>query len=266
MIQMENEWLSLTIEIEPAFRITRFFDKKNQQAVLTADAGILCGDRKTFAAAKFESCRKTGEFRWELGYRTGSVRITRFLECYPAAAAVRWYDEFTTSSDVAGMYYSDLAKIHMSVPQSFQCRDFFSCSDQSNRRYIEKAAATGKNRGGYFVSNLCWLYKEGPMPDCQPIKGEYDFIWEPEESTLSIVGLGFDNLRVGEKRRAIGVVIGLSSSYGMTRYRLARYAGFPKSCAEEVLSNSWPELTLGISEEAISQELCSQAYQRCASL
>ena len=259
MILFENDFFSIEIELGPRFRIVRFFDQEKHQEVLTADSGSLYGDRSVFPSPELESWEQTGENRWEINYRSGAVRITRFLECYSAAAAVRWYDEFSTSEDISGMYYSDLVRIELKKTQEFRCWDYFSCSDQSNRRFLEKNAAAGKNRGGYFVSDLCWVYKEGPMPDCQPIKGEYDFLWDPDQNIISLVGLGFDNLRAGETRRANGVVIGLSSHYGMQRYRLARYGAFPESCAEEVLSNSWPELTFGISEEAISRELSAAA-------
>ena len=259
MISFENNYFSIKIELEPSFRIVSFFDKEKQQNVLTADTGLLYGDRTAFPEPVFESCEKQDDNSWKISYRSGSVRIIRFLECYPDAAAVRWYDMFSAEENISGLYYSDLVRIHLTEPRKFRCRDHFSCTDQSNHRFLEKDAVPGKNRGGYFVSEQCWIYKEGPMPDCQPIKGEYDFLWNPEQGALSMVGLGFDNLRVGELRRANGVVIGLSTHYGMQRYRLARYASFPECGSAEVLSNSWPELTLGVTEDAISQELSAAA-------
>lgn len=259
MISFENDWFSVQIEIDPAFRIISFFDKKKQQNILTADSGLLYGDRESFPVPVFEQSRQTGSCSWEIVYRTGAIRITRYLECYPGAAAIRWYDQFESTQDIAGLYYSDLVKINLGTTGKFRCWDFFSCTDQSNRRFIDKEAVSGKNKGGYFVSDQCWIYKEGPMPDCQPIKGEYDFIWNQEQNTLTAVGLGFDNLRTGETRRANGVVIGLSSCYGMQRYRLARYAAYPESGAQEVLANSWPDLELGLSEEAIARELSAAA-------
>ena len=259
MITFENDFFSVKIKLDPVFRIESFVDKKTQENILTADSGLLYGDRTAFPEALFESCKQTSPSSWEVCYRSGAVCVTRFIECYSDAAAIRWYDSFATSQDVAGLYYSDLVKIDLTSQQSFRCWDFFSCSDQSNRRFIDKEAVAGKNQGGYFVSEKCWIYKEGPMPDCQPIKGEYDFLWNPEKNSLTAVGLGFDNLRVGEVRRANGVVIGLSSNYGMQRYRLARYASYPASGAVEVLSNSWPDLELGLSEEAIAKELSAAA-------
>ena len=259
VIFFENDFISIGFELEPRFRIVRFFDRKKQQEILTADSGLLYGDRSSFPIPVLESWEQVGKNQWKISYRSGVIRITRFLECYSDAAAVRWYDQFSTAEDISGMYYSDLVRIDLKINQEFRCRDFFSCSDQSNHRFLDKNAVAGKNRGGYFVSDLCWVYKEGPMPDCQPIKGEYDFLWDPEKNILSSVGLGFDNLRVGETRRANGVVIGLSSCYGMQRYRLDRYKDFPGSAATEVLSNSWPELEFGVTEEAISQELSAAA-------
>ena len=253
MIVFESEWISLEIVLEPYFRITKFYDKKNQCNVLTADSGKIYADRSVFPESIFESYQKTGTNQWKLRYKSGTISITRYLECY--GTAVRWYDILETTENIAGMYHSDLACILFSDQQKFRCWDYFSCSDQSNHRFLDNPAEHGKNKGGYLISEKFWIYKEGPMPDCQPIKGEYDFLLDYEQNRLNMVGLGFDHLRKGEIRRCNGVVIGLRSHWGLQRYRLERYHGFPEAADAEILSNSWPELTLGISEEAILKEI-----------
>ena len=259
-LKWENSFIRVSISLEPFFAVTEFVDRKTGTNLFTTETPFLTADRKPCSAFRFLSSVQRSETEYTLVWKLDDITLTRHLFFYRNAPAIRWYDTMTTESDKAAMYYSDLADIRFHSP----CTDarvihFFSCSDQSNRRLIDKPAHPGKNIGAYFLTNGLCFYKEGPMPDCQPIKGEYDFLFDPAQTRLEILGLGFDNLRKGETRRANGVVIGLTGDFGMQRYRLERYADYPFSAATEVLSNSWPDLQFGVSEDVIMKELLTAA-------
>ena len=259
-LKWENSFIRVSIALDPFFAVTEFIDRKTGTNLFTTGTPFLTADRKPCAAFRFLSSVQRSETEYELVWKLEDITLTRHLFFYRNAPAIRWYDTMKTGSDKSAMYYSDLADIRFSAP----CREgrvvhFFSCSDQSNRRLIDRQAKPGKNVGAYFLANGLCFYKEGPMPDCQPIKGEYDFLFDPDQARLEILGLGFDNLRKGETRRANGVVIGLTGDFGMQRYRLERYAGYPLSAATEVLSNSWPDLQFGVNEEVIMKEIHAAA-------
>lgn len=259
-LKWENSFIRVEIALEPFFSVTEFSDKKNGKNLFATGTPFITADRKQCSAFRFLSSEQLSGTEYKLTWKLADITLTRHLFFYRNSPAIRWYDTLATESDKSAMYYSDLADIRFATPcPQAQVINFFSCSDQSNRRLIEKEARTGKNTGAFFLANGLCFYKEGPMPDCQPIKGEYDFLFDPEQAHLEILGLGFDNLRKGETRRANGVVIGLTRDYGMQRYRLERYARYPESAATEVLSNSWPDLTFGVDEEAISKELHAAA-------
>ncbi len=258
-IELKNSFVEIKISLTPFFRIDSFTDLKSGRNMLSTGEVQLLADRKILGDFQLTDTRQTPggyEFVW----KTGPVTLTRHLFFYQNAPALRWFDTFTTESDCAAMYYSTL------VNAVFQARyddteiiDFYSCSDQSNHRMRKSPAKPGKNVGAYFTGNGMFLYKEGPMPDCQPIPCEYDFLYDPEANTVEMLGLGFDNLRKGEPRRANGVVIGLTRDFGLQRYWLERYPDYPAGTATEVLSNSWPDLTLGVNEAAITEELHAAA-------
>lgn len=259
-LKWENALIRVTIELEPFFSITEFIDRKTGSNLFTTALPFLTADRKQCSDFRFLTTRQNSETEYELVWKLEDITLTRHLFFYRNAPAIRWYDTMETEHDKSAMYYSDLADIRFAAPcTEAKVINFFSCSDQSNRRLIEKKAQPGKNIGAYFLANGLCFYKEGPMPDCQPIKGEYDFLFDPSQKRLEMLGLGFDNLHKGETRRANGVVIGLTGDFGMQRYRLERYATYPQSAATEVLSNSWPDLQFGVNEEVIRKELYAAA-------
>lgn len=260
ILKWENSLIRVAISVEPFFSVTEFTDRKSGMNLFTTGTPFLTADRKQCSAFRFLSSVRRSDTEYELVWKIDDITLTRHLFFYRNAPAIRWYDTMVTESDKSAMYYSDLADIHFRSPcTGARVIHFFSCSDQSNRRLIDKEARTGKNVGAYFLANGLCFYKEGPMPDCQPIKGEYDFFFDPAQSRLEMLGLGFDNLRKGEIRRANGVVIGLTGDFGMQRYRLERYAAYPQSAASEVLSNSWPDLQFGVNEEVIMKEIHAAA-------
>ncbi len=255
IIDLKNSRISVSIELEPFFVIQSFIDLKNGKNMLADGTSRVIADREFLKESRLlDSKPTTGgyEFRWDIS----GVILTRHLFFYDNSPAIRWYDTFTSAENRAGMYYSTLFDFKFGqVLEAAKVVNFFSCSDQSNHRLIETPAEQGRYKGAYFIGGGLFIYKEGPMPDCQPIKGEYDFIYNSAARHLEVVGLGFDNLRPGENRRANGVVIGLSENHGMQRYWLERYGEMPV----ETLSNSWPDLTLGVDEEAITKELHAAA-------
>ena len=258
-IELKNSFVGIKISLTPFFRIDSFTDLKSGRNMLSTGEAQLLADRKRLGDFQLTDTRQTPggyEFVWKVG----PVTLTRHLFFYQDAPALRWYDTFTTESDCAAMYYSTLvnAVFHARYDDA-EVINFYSCSDQSNHRMRKSSAKPGKNVGAYFTGNGMFLYKEGPMPDCQPIPCEYDFLYDSETNTVEMLGLGFDNLRKDEPRRSNGVVIGLTRDFGLQRYWLERYPDYPADTATEVLSNSWPDLTFGVTEAAITKELHAAA-------
>ncbi len=259
-INFKNAYIDVSINLEPFFEINKFRDLSTGNDILTSGTGCLTADRKIFSKAKLLSNDQNGN-SYKIQWAFDGIKLTRNLFFYDNAPAVRWYDTYESENNFSGMYYSTLSKINLlGKHDNAQIINWYSCTDQSNHRELKSLANAGKNIGGYFITDSLFFYKEGPMPDCQPIKGEYDFLYEPEMSTIEMLGLGFDNLRKGEVRRANGVVIGLTGNFGMQRYNLERYKEYPSQReAVTVMSNSWPDLELGISEDAIEKELHAAA-------
>ncbi len=189
--------------------------------------------------------------------RKSGLKNEKHVFIYDAAPAIRIYDVFSSDSDLSGLYNSDLLSVQFQRISSGKCVEFFTCTDQSNYRLIEKKAEE-KNKAGFFIAdNGAFLYKEGPMPDSQPIKGEYDFIFDKKTGTVSAVGLGFDRICKGEKRRANGIVIGLTedgSLSGLKKYQMARYK-INHGTDIEYLANSWPAFHLDVTEKKILKEI-----------
>ena len=223
----ENDFVKITLELIPFFTIKEFIDKKTGKNLFQSELPVIVADRFRLNDFRFDSIEEIFKMEFLVKYNVEDITISRHVFFYQNAPAVRWYDVFTVKSDKASMYYSDLlaGKFSESCPNA-KLVNFFSCSDQTNHRLIENDAVTGKNKGAFFVNDALFIYKEGPMPDCQPIKGEYDFLYDEKEQSLKMLGLGFDNLRKNEKRRANGVVIGLIRDFGLKRYQLERYAVF----------------------------------------
>jgi hypothetical protein len=275
---LDNRFLHVEIALAPFFRIEEFQNGAGRVVsgsgshLLLADrvihdlhaSGICEFDEVTIAGP--ETLYQASGTRAILTYRIrvpgGEVTLRRHLYLYRNAAAIRWYDLYTSTVPLAGMYYSDLGGFQVETSSSPVCVDYFSCTDQSNWRLQEKPASR-KNQGNFLLfpdagDRGLFFYKEGPFPDSQPIKGEYDFVWSPADRSLSMVGLGFDNLRPGEVRRANGCVLGLleesHSLLGLHRYQLARYHCDPAS-EVETLANSWPTFEMDINEAKILEEL-----------
>lgn len=258
-ITFKNSFVEICVELEPFFRIESFTDLKTGKNMLSTGTPKFVADRETLADYRLTASVQTPQ-GWDFSWKIGPVTLTRHCFFRRNAPALRWYDTFETETDLAAVCYSTLvnARFHTDAHDA-EVINFYSCSDQSNHRMIKAPAKPGKNSGAYFTGNGMFLYKEGPMPDSQPIPCEYDFLYSPEANAVEMLGLGFDNLRKGEPRRANGVVLGLTRDFGLQRYWLERYPDYPESAATEVLANSWPDLTLGVTEEAITKELHAAA-------
>ncbi len=257
-INFQNVYVDISIELEPFFKITKFVDRKTGKNILEGQPELIAVDRQNLTNGEFLGQTGSGN-SYEVKWRFNHIIKTRHLFFYDSAPAIRWYDVYEAEEDCSGMYYSSLAKFKLlSNAENTKVVNWFSASDHSNHRELESVTRSGKNVGAYFITEELFLYKEGPMPDCQPIKGEYDFVYDSKSQTIEMLGLGFENLRPGEIRRTNGTVIGLTRDFGMQRYNLERYADYPAEReATTVTSNSWPDLEMGISEEAIEKELHS---------
>lgn len=254
-ITFKNSFVEICVELEPFFRIESFTDLKTGKNMLSTGTPKFVADREVLADYKLTASVQT-PLGWNFSWKNGPVTLTRHCFFWQNAPALRWYDTFETETNLAAVCYSTLvnASFHTDA-RDVEVINFYSCSDQSNHRMIKGPAKPGKNSGAYCTGNGMFLYKEGPMPDSQPIPCEYDFLYNPEANSVEMLGLGFDNLRKNEPRRANGVVIGLTRDFGLQRYWLERYPDYPESAATEVLANSWPDLTFGVTEEAITKEL-----------
>ena len=260
-LHFRNRWIELHFLLEPEFRLLAMRSLRNGEILCHGAAGELYADRNPLPPGRFLSYEEHGKNEYLLRYRSGGVDIVRRLFLYENAPAFRYYDVLScnTAEALADMYYSGLFTLQLEKPPAeAQCVHFFNCTDQSNRRLLRAPARPGKNVGACFLTDRLFLYKEGPQPDCRPIKGEYDFLFKPDSAGVEMVGLGFDNLRPGEERRVFGVTVGLTDDFGLHRYLAARYGTTPT----EVLSNSWPELETGVNEEIIARELDLAAESR----
>ena len=251
-LHYQNDRIEIEIAPEPFFTLKKFRDRRSGLNLCGSGPQEITADRKLLDEISFLGMEEQNN-EILLNYRVGDIRLERHLFFYRTAGAFRYYDVFSTENDHAAMYYSTLLNLVLETEAGqAECVDFFSSTDHSNHRLLRRQARPGKNVGGYFLTDRLFIYKEAPMPDSRPIKGEYDFLWIPGEGRLEMVGLGFDNLRRGEKRRAYGVVVGLRDDFGLQRYQRERY-GRPDRM--EVLANSWPALHLDVTEPVIMREL-----------
>lgn len=248
----QNDRIEIEIRPEPFFTLTKFRDRRSGLNLCVSGEQEITADRKLLRGSRFLGMEEHDD-EILLHYQIDDIRLERHLFFYRTAGAFRYYDIFSTENDHAAMYYSALLNLvfETEVKQA-ECINFFSSTDHSNHRLLRSQAREGKNVGGYFLTDRIFVYKEAPMPDSRPIKGEYDFLWAPGEHRLETVGLGFDNLRRGEQRRAYGVVVGLLDDFGLQRYQRERYGRLDRM---EVLANSWPALHLDVTEPVIMREL-----------
>lgn len=251
-LHYQNDRIEIEIAPEPFFTLKKFRDRRSGLNLCGSGPQEITADRKLLDEISFLGMEEQNN-EILLNYRVGDIRLERHLFFYRTAGAFRYYDVFSTENDHAAMYYSTLLNLVLETEAGqAECVDFFSSTDHSNHRLLRRQARPGKNVGGYFLTDRLFIYKEAPMPDSRPIKGEYDFLWIPGEGRLEMVGLGFDNLRRGEKRRAYGVVVGLRDDFGLQRYQRERYSRLDRM---EVLANSWPALHLDVTEPVIMREL-----------
>jgi len=276
---LSNCRITAEISLTPFFNIS-FIADKNGNKVVSGGRSRLIADQDTYELSDSNNAilvhseilntdllyNEAGKkILLEYGINTsyGKLTLKRHLFLYDNAPALRWYDYYESEENLSGMYYSDIGSFKIESSTSPYCVDYFNCTDQSNYRLHEFSACT-KNKSGFMIfpendgDSGVFIYKEGPMPDSQPIKGDYDFLWNEHSSEVNILGLGFDSLHAGELRRANGVVIGLienkASLVGLHRYQKERYkCNVDKEV--EVLTNSWPTFGCDIDEEKILGEI-----------
>jgi hypothetical protein len=188
-----------------------------------------------------------------------TLRIERHLTVYDGAPALRLVDYCSCETPLAGVLLSDIASFALPAAKgSCVVYDYFSCTDQSNWRLIRRDAIAGKAQGFMAVAGGVFVYREGPVPDCQPYKTDYNIVFDAAKNRISMLGLGFDRIRPGETRRANGLVIGLElderTLKGFKLYQTMRYKPQP-GFEGEFHSNSWPAFELDVDEAKIDKEL-----------
>ncbi len=270
--RLENAYLTAELRLEPFFRLESLTDRRDGRMLFTGGGQLLAFDRQVIdldaaPGIRLEALTTAtpdpfyeGEgvelsFTYRLPVPGGELTLTRRLSLYDDAPAVRWFDTLSATTELAGLYYSELASGTLATAALLTAVDFFGCTDQSNRRLLE-SPAKGKNRASFLTGGGLFFYKEGPIPDGRAIKGDYDFTVDGK--AVSLVGLGFDRLRPGEERRADGVVIGLledpASLTGIHRYQRARYRCDRKN-EVEFLANSWPAFHQEVDAAKIALEI-----------
>jgi len=271
-LYLSNATTEAVIRIRPFFAIEtlKFFGKnaviQTGHLLLADRTQFELADRATLldiAEGKTNDAYETDGIKLLLRYQIDDITLTRHLYLYDDAPALRYFDIYESQNSHSGMYYSDLGSFQLEFAvKSAKAVDFFCCTDQSNHR-LRETPAGDKNRGGFMIfedvdGGGVYFYKEGPMPDGQPIKSEYDFCLDKASNVVNVLGLGFDNLRPGEVRRANGCVIGAleeaSSLLGLHRYQACRYR-CDSTYDFETLTNSWPSFGHDPTEERILKEL-----------
>ncbi len=277
VLRLRNNRVEMDIAIDGRFKITRFAAAGSKTTLGAQQEQLVVFDRSRRDVSKTGSVRVASLKTSRLpGGKQGSgvravltlclapeeLKIERHIFLYDDAPAVRFYDVYSSRVPVAGLYYSDLLSFTFKKVDDFRLVDYFCCTDQSNQR-LRESKLDAKGKGCLLVAengtDSVFLYKEGPMPDSQPIKGEYDFVRNPDKAeSVSLVGLGFDKLRPGERRRANGVVIGLAGDpdfpVGLRRYQQARYV---VDIDNDIgyLANTWPAFHLDVTERKILGEI-----------
>ncbi len=284
VLLIENNLLKAEIKLSPFFLLNSLQDKRTGSVVKGSEA-ILTIDRNVFSLNKegnsslisreivdvaelYSEPGKEISLVYKLSTRHGELTLVRRVTVFDNSAAVRWYDSFESDNCFSGLYYSDLGSVVLDYQSAPYCVNYFSCSDQSNHRLSEFKAEC-KNQAGIMVLPRVdavggsgdagiFVYKEGPMPDCQPIKGDYDFVWDAARKTVNAVGLGFDSIFANQPRRANGVVIGFledaASLAGLHRYQKCRYKCDVQKHID-ILTNSWPAFRHNVNEERILAEV-----------
>ncbi len=275
-----NKLVEFKFKLGKGFRLERMSDRKTGKAVASQKSQTFAFDRKSvdLAAdgaleASLESIGGTEDVYQGPGKRAqvrltaklpggATLSILRELSVYDGAPALRIIDRYSSDKPLAGLLHSDVFAVAFpEAPESCETMNYFSCSDQSNWR-LSQSKAEEKSKGFMLLAKSSgggvFLYKEGPLPDCQPVKTDYEFLCEDGFRSASLVGLGFDRLRPGETRRANGAVLGLiqdgASLLGFKRYQKARYK-VDIGSEVEFLANTWPAFHLDVTEEKISGEL-----------
>jgi hypothetical protein len=273
---LENDWLQASLSLDSGLRLESFIDRANGSNLGNQPEHRLVLDRQlldlaapgTVSVLANELCsiddayQRPGQMLTvtsSIAVPGGEITWKRHFHLYDEAPALRIFDTFSATCPLSGLYNSDLLSFVPAFQGKGTCVNYFSCTDQSNHRVLEQAPAP-KNQGCFFLYKQndtgLFFYKEGPNPDSQPIKGEYDFLCDGDR--LSVTGLGFDKIAPGEHRRANGVVIGLleeaDSLLGIKRYQRARYKVTPGTDIE-FLANSWPAFGLDVTEAKMLAEL-----------
>lgn len=270
-LTVSNEFVEAVFRTDNCLRLENFKDLISGKRICHQKEHLIAFDRENEdlsakGSAKLANCRirKINDRHQNSGMEAilsikavkSGLNIEKHIFIYDMAPAIRIYDVFRSEKDLAGLYNSDIMNLKFDKPFTAKCVEYFTCTDQSNYRLIEKKAEF-KNKAGFFITDTAFLYKEGPMPDSQPIKGEYDFIYCRNSCTVSAAGLGFDKIRKGEVRRANGIVIGLtqdSSLTGLKKYQQARYR-INYGNDIEYIANTWPAFHLNVTEEKILKEI-----------
>jgi hypothetical protein len=271
-LKLSNGMVEAVFSIDKRFRLESFKDLKTKKNICSQKEYLIVFDRENedlsikgsakfanFRIRKINDCFQNSGMEAIFIFKAvkSGLDIEKHIFIYDKAPAVRIFDVFRSGKDLAGLYNSDILNVKFEKPFTARCVEFFTCTDQSNYRLIEKKAEI-KNKAGFFITDTgVFLYKEGPMPDSQPIKGEYDFMYDKNSRTVSAAGLGFDKIRKGEVRRANGIVIGLTEDgafTGLKKYQQTRYRiNYDNDI--EYLANTWPAFHLEVTEEKILKEI-----------
>jgi alpha-galactosidase len=277
VLLLENSWIKVQFDLKEKFQLISFEDVRKNISYGKQETYNIVFDRLSIDLTKegslniqdvnisgiddeYQNPGKSIVVKFCCPDAKGKkITIEKYIYIYDNTSAIRMYDVFSTETPLSGVYYSDILSFNFNFNLEMQVVDFFTCTDFSNNRVIENKIQN-KNKGAFLIAKKndkgFFFYKEGPTPDAQPIKCDYDFL--VENNQVSILGVGFDSIEKQTKRRANGVVLGLLEDnelmLGLKRYQLARYK---KNLDRENLfiANSWPDFNTDINEMKILKEL-----------
>jgi hypothetical protein len=171
---LSNSRINVEVLLDKCFCIKSIVSPVSLQTIGAQQQYLLTIDRILYDLSRHESCEvSVGDVSCKNGVECIDVSITlpgqigltieKHIFLYDNVGAVRFYDEFIAADGFAGMLYSDLFNIEFALDNRYKCIDYYSCTDQSNYRLIEKTAKK-KNTGSFIivenddVNNNFWLF------------------------------------------------------------------------------------------------------------
>lgn len=276
---LANDRIEARFDLSRGCRLAALVDRRSGRTVARQDGQILvaAGERCELSRPGVCTVRsvrqgplrdphlgpgRTATVRLRLRLDGAALELERRIDLPDGAGAVRILDTWHARSPLAGTWYSELIRLRLPGRPRWTVYDWFTCSDQTNHRLIERSGR-GRQRGLLCTAaqdgDGVFVWKEGPAPDSRPVKGDWDFAIG--DAAVAVVGAGFDRAGPEAARRCDAVVVGVledaRSLLGLRRWQQVRY--HRESPAAEWVANSWPAFHLAVDEAKIRGEIAAAA-------